>query len=90
MGLFDSVVGDVKSGLASKASRGITDTIASGAGSMFKASTGKKCPKCKIALANPPGKFCSKCGTILFKTCPKCKTEYLFDVAFCNSCGTKL
>ncbi|MEI6849821.1 MAG: zinc ribbon domain-containing protein [archaeon] len=90
MGLFDNVIGSVRDNLAKKASSGITDTIASNAGSMFKAGMGKKCPKCKTALATPPGKFCQKCGTKLYKLCSKCNTEYLFDVAFCNSCGKKL
>ncbi len=89
MGLIDGVIGGVTSGLANRATYGITDSVAKGVGGAIQKGMEKKCPKCKSNLTNPPGKFCAKCGEKLFKTCPKCKKEFLFDVQFCDSCGTK-
>ena len=45
-----------------------------------------KCPMCDndIKLGS---KFCSKCGSPLFKICNKCNSENSIDSKFCYECG---
>jgi len=48
-----------------------------------------KCPKCQAE--NPEvKKFCTECGTKLFKICPKCGGEVLPADKFCGECGQAL
>lgn len=46
------------------------------------------CPKCEKPI-NGNEKYCSKCGTQLFKKCIKCGNELTLDEQFCPRCGTE-
>ncbi len=46
------------------------------------------CPKCDNPI-NGNEKYCSKCGTQLFKKCIKCGNEITLDEQFCPRCGTE-
>jgi class 3 adenylate cyclase len=47
------------------------------------------CPHCEAEI-EATARFCSSCGSPLFRTCPGCGTESSIDGRFCPSCGQRL
>lgn len=45
-----------------------------------------KCPKCNNTVSDNE-RFCSKCGSPLYKSCSKCKHEMKLSEQFCPNCG---
>ena len=88
MGIFDNIVGKVKSDLEYKAGSEISSGIAKGAKDSLK--KGDKCPKCKTPITESGLKFCPKCGAKLFVECPQCKKTFAVGTKFCTGCGKKL
>jgi rRNA maturation endonuclease Nob1 len=92
MGIFDNVLGKVKSDLSYRAGSEISDAISKGASKILGKNdipTQKKCPKCKKPVAEGL-KFCEECGAKLTVSCQKCALEYPVGKKFCSSCGEKL
>lgn len=94
MGIFDGVLGKVKSDLEWKAGQAISDTVVKGASKAVKkdgpGGAANACTKCKKPLPDPRPKFCPNCGFLLTVTCSKCNAEYPTGTNFCTGCGTKL
>src|SRR5262245_36033434 len=44
------------------------------------------CASCG-ADQQPDARFCSACGSSLYRTCPSCGAEQAADAAFCSACG---
>ncbi len=47
------------------------------------------CSKCGVANASAR-RFCSQCGFVLWKPCPKCENECPAGESFCGNCGADL
>ena len=45
-----------------------------------------KCPKCNNTVSDND-RFCSKCGSPLYKSCSRCKLEMKLSEQFCPNCG---
>ena len=62
----------------------ITDTV-----TQRMPSASGQCIKCQTI--NPgDNRFCSECGTLLYKACPSCKIENRLGTKFCGKCGFDL
>ncbi len=92
MGLFDRVVGSVKSNLEWKAGNEISSGIASGVSKVIGGGSDKsrKCPKCKKPVTDSALKFCPECGAKLMVTCAQCNIDYQVGTKFCTQCGQAL
>jgi len=90
MGIFDNIVGKVKSDLSYRAENEISDAITKGASKILKRGPGKpKCSKCGKEIAEGL-KFCSECGAKLIMTCKTCNMDFPAKTKFCTNCGAKL
>jgi class 3 adenylate cyclase/tetratricopeptide (TPR) repeat protein len=50
---------------------------------------GQSCPSCGVENT-PDARFCSACGTSLYRACPACGADQPVSAAFCSSCGAPL
>lgn len=92
MGMFDSIVNQVKGNITWKASQGVSDVLSKGANKVFNKESPKsldKCPKCKTKVTEGE-KFCTSCGFKLFLSCAKCNVNFPVGTKFCSQCGGKL
>ncbi|HLC47975.1 MAG TPA: zinc ribbon domain-containing protein [Candidatus Norongarragalinales archaeon] len=93
MGLLDSALKRVQSGLESKAESGIVTGASRTVNSAInqpKAPPSIQCPKCKKKIASPSIKFCPDDGTKLYLACQKCGKEYPLGSKFCTIDGQAL
>jgi predicted amidophosphoribosyltransferase len=89
MGIFDNILGNVKSDIEGRTTEKITSGISKrifGGGGDAKG----KCPKCKKPLAEENLKFCPACGAKLMAKCKKCGMDFPLETKFCTECGGPL
>ena len=94
MGIFDNILGKVKSDLSYSAGSGIAsgvkNTVSKGLKKKEAIKKLDKCPKCKAKITDPNLRFCPKCGLKLFVACEKCSKTFPCGTKFCTECGAPL
>lgn len=56
---------------------------------MMNSLVGQACPACGC-FVSAKAKFCTQCGTEMYRQCPNCGENCMDDDVFCPACGKAL